>query len=35
MERFGRILSLDYWILHKKLVLDETITIINIFTHIF
>ena len=24
----------DYWILHKKLVSDETITIIHIFTHI-
>ena len=24
----------DYWILHKKLVLDETITIIHILTHI-
>ena len=24
----------DHWILHKKLVLDETITIIHIFTHI-
>ena len=24
----------DHWILHKKLVLDETITIIHILTHI-
>ena len=24
----------DYWLLHKKLVLDETITIIHILTHI-
>ena len=24
----------DYWFLHKKLDLDETITIINILTHI-
>ena len=24
----------DYWILHKKLVLDETITIIHILSHI-
>ena len=24
----------DYWILHKKLVFDETFTSIHIFTHI-
>ena len=24
----------DFWLLHKKLVLDETITIIHILTHI-
>ena len=24
----------DYWLLHKKLVLEETITIIHILTHI-
>ena len=37
MEQNGTFLEnskYDYWILHKKLVKDETITIIHIFTHI-
>ena len=37
MEQNGTFLEnseYDYWILHKKLVEDETITIIHIFVHI-
>ena len=37
MEQHGTFLEnskYDYWILDKKLVLDETIAIIHIFTHI-
>ena len=33
-ETFLENFKYDYWILHIKLVSDETITIIHIFTHI-
>ena len=36
MERFWTILSTyDHWILHKKLVLDETFTIVHIIIYLY